>query len=589
MIRMSFSTSFFAAALLMILLSARSAEALNANHTSCSNCHSIHGAVGPALLKDITAETVCLSCHGPAGIATTVDLHRTDTGGDFTCLECHDPHNNLTNWLAGTNLMMVLPTIITPNSGSMDTVFESRGTDLGGPTLHSFADNDEDGNGTYDGACEVCHTSTTYHRNNSSGDHSHETGRTCTTCHPHGDGFAPAGGTCTGCHAVAQDNGDNVPPGGRRAIVDEFGYASHHVSTGVTDAGCVVCHDMTFHQQGTVRLMNADNAAIVYTLTDPNLSTFCTSCHDDDGSTEQGGAPFSSALMPPVISESLWLTASHSVALLECMDCHDGGHGSMKRKLLAPFNVPPTAPANAEEEEGFCFTCHDPDGPASTDIASQFGLPIRWVADVAGPNSNLNLNDRHDVEWDAQSQSGAKIECVDCHNPHADDSTQPFRSDPDPNDGQIPGDVYVTGSDLMTDWCLDCHDGSYGPGITPPTTALVDILASHQVDSHGTAGGNASLKSGYGWAADQTLPCLACHTAHPGTSNQNLFQAKDTIMSQDGTTAIPSDSGSAYEMTDNSVKNPDINGYEWCNTCHTGSMGDKKDNCFDCHFHGTRN
>jgi hypothetical protein len=31
-----------------------------------------------------------------------------------------------------------------------------------------------------------------------------------------------------------------------------------------------------------------------------------------------------------------------------------------------------------------------------------------------------------------------------------------------------------------------------------------------------------------------------------------------------------------------------VNGYELCNTCHTGSMGDKKSNCFACHYHGTR-
>ena len=95
-------------------------------------------------------------------------------------------------------------------------------------------------------------------------------------------------------------------------------------------------------------------------------------------------------------------------------------------------------------------------------------------------------------------------------------------------------------------------------------------------------------KSGYGWTADVTVPCLACHTAHP-ESNGSLFQLRDKVLSLDGTTPIlTDDNGFDYSLTDNSVKAPQINGYEYCNTCHTASMGDKKDNCFDCHYRGTR-
>jgi len=577
-----------AASSVLFLLQTGPLPALNPSHDGCGICHSVHGAVGPALLKDLIAETLCLSCHGPGGTAVTVDIHRTDTGGDFTCVECHDPHNNLPNALGGVNLKLVLPAILTPTSGTKPVAFESRGTDAGGPSLHSFADNDEDANGTYDGVCEVCHTATSYHRNNSSGIHSHETGRTCTLCHPHADSFQPTAGSCLLCHVSPQDNGDNVPPGGRRAVVDEFGYASHHVAGSVTDADCLACHEQSQHQQGTVRLTNADDGAIIYTPSDANIADFCISCHDADGSTVRGGIPFSDGQWPPIVSDTLWASASHNaLGSLVCLDCHDSGHGSRKRKLLAPFDVAPTAPANAEEEEGFCLVCHDADGPASSDIAAQFDPAVRWVTNVVGANVNLNLNDRHDVQYSAQSVSGAKIECTHCHNPHADTISQRVRSDPDPGDGRTPGSGYLTGSDFMTDWCLDCHDGSFPSSVTGPTTALANILSTHQVDSHGTAGGNASLKSGYGWVADDVLPCLACHTPHPGAKH-NLFQTKDTVYSKDGVTPIPSDgAGLDYFLTDNNVRTPAVNGYEWCNTCHTSSMGDKKSNCFDCHYHGS--
>ena len=99
----------------------------------------------------------------------------------------------------------------------------------------------------------------------------------------------------------------------------------------------------------------------------------------------------------------------------------------------------------------------------------------------------------------------------------------------------------------------------------------------------------------YGYGDNVFLQCLDCHAVHGTRSNGNLFQLKDLVKGTGTTwsdTSIPSDRASpdelVYEVTDNSVKTAEINGYQWCNTCHTGSMGDKKDNCFDCHYHGTR-
>ena len=183
-------------------------------------------------------------------------------------------------------------------------------------------------------------------------------------------------------------------------------------------------------------------------------------------------------------------------------------------------------------------------------------------------------------------------------NPHTATAASPLKADPDPSDGRVPdgtGQV-LAGADARTEWCLDCHDGSFPASITAPTKALVDIrIAFQDDDAHGIPGGNPSLKSGYGWAASDQMPCDACHTSlhvsdpTPVSGGTNLFQFKVSVMSKDGGTAIPSDGvGFNYETTDNSVKNPQINGYEACSTCHSGAMGSKKANCFSCHFHGTR-
>ncbi|MDH5372259.1 MAG: hypothetical protein OEX97_04880, partial [Acidimicrobiia bacterium] len=99
---------------------------------------------------------------------------------------------------------------------------------------------------------------------------------------------------------------------------------------------------------------------------------------------------------------------------------------------------------------------------------------------------------------------------------------------------------------------------------------------------------NATLKSGYGWTSggggNMVVPCLSCHDEHVSS---NLFHSVPVVYSFDGSTPVPGD-GPQIDLTNNFIKDVTVNGYNWCNTCHTNSMGDKKDNCFACHFHGTR-
>lgn len=192
-----------AAAALLSLIVPGSAGALITSH-NCNYCHNVHGASGYALLNDAQIETLCMSCHGPAGLSTLkAEVHINDRNSAYlpfriTCRECHDPHDNVRNWLGVLrNIKLVgsrqdtsgYARISTPNSGVLDVVFESRGSDAGQATLHSFADADEDRNGYYDGVCETCHTLTRFHRNTAAGNHNHNTGDTCVRCHPHSGSF----------------------------------------------------------------------------------------------------------------------------------------------------------------------------------------------------------------------------------------------------------------------------------------------------------------------------------------------------------------------------------------------------------------
>jgi hypothetical protein len=376
----------------------------------------------------------------------------------------------------------------------------------------------------------------------------------------------------------------------------------------IPDADCEACHDQTSHQSGYIWLKDADGGPSIQLLDDPRtsateaakLEAFCLACHDADAAG--GGLPFSDGHSPYAVDDVLWTSASHNATGgYTCWDCHDTGHGSEKRTLLAPSNVAPTPPANAEEEEGFCLACHDADGPATSDLAAAFDSPINWVQTATGLGDNANLNDRHDVQYEAQNRSGAVIECLSCHNPHKDSGSQPYILDPDPNDGHIPGTdyyYYAATSDRLSEFCLDCHDGTFAPGVTDQTTAITNIQSTWATDGMGgRVPSQVDLRSGTGWTTGEILPCWTCHKPHPrvdadiGTTT--LFSVVDTLRNKAGTDYLffkdrkASDPEIyAYGITDNLDKNDVTSGGYWCNTCHIRYSMTAKENCYSCHRHG---
>ncbi len=446
---------------------------LLAAHDPCGNCHSMHTAPGQTLTNDAVVEDLCLTCHGPAGPSpkkAEVHQHKTGSTYDFamTCTACHNPHNHPTNWLGGTNLRLVgderSAKITTPNSGVRDVVFESRGADSGGAALHSYADADQDANGVYDGVCEVCHTLTGVHQNSSAGYHRHQRGNSCLTCHPHVGQGGNVGAflvdptlECADCH--------NRPLDPRRAVISEFARRSHHVQGPVASADCRACHIQTRHSKGTVRLANADdptNETLVVELTgDPvaapadaaKLTPFCLACHDANAAN--GAPPFSDGVTPPNIDAG-WAEASHKTVGYSCFGdgasgCHATAHGSDKQNLLAPHGVSPTPPANAEEEEGFCYTCHD-GAPASTNIQGEFQK-----------GANTAVRTFHHQVRDTEQSGGRVVECTSCHNPHQATNANKVRG---VRGTDLRGNPVGPGTGnprdaLEYEVCLNCHGDTY--------------------------------------------------------------------------------------------------------------------------------
>lgn len=476
-----FSISLMAAALAFFLLQPPPAKALNPNH-SCDTCHNLHSAPGQALSSYTVVEDLCLSCHGPAGTATKkAEVHTNKQSSSYsftmTCLDCHNPHDNRANHVGGTNIMMVgsrldgtgNAMIATPNSGNRYVAFENRGSDADPPydsSLHSFADGDEDNNGIYDGACEVCHTLAANHRNNNSGNHAHYTGTDCMACHSHTGNFLAEGGGCTACHGGPQDKGDGGPT--RRGMTGEFSLLSHHVAGGaVTDDDCGVCHyesiDSAYHQDNKVDLRNPDNASVGALISFAQFSrntasdsleswvtdvqdNFCMKCHDADGATATN---FSGNALQPFSSPS-----RDAPDVFSRFATSNGSHHAVRGPGINPYCVPSTTNGNkitmeppwnqdANHDVISCFDCHGTSGhgsgnqrmlltPVDFDSLGSGVLDYAVGAQVetfctlchkssvyvtsGGPESAGSIFEFHGAAQSQHANAGAnELGCIGCH------------------------------------------------------------------------------------------------------------------------------------------------------------------------------
>jgi hypothetical protein len=225
---------------------------------------------------------------------------------------------------------------------------------------------------------------------------------TCSSLYCHSsdaDWYGLAGVTlppCSVCHINAM--------GTRRQVMGangDFGansnITSHHVTRGpgsdpLIDQ-CLVCHDMSMHMGGTVRVKNADTGAVIaYDPASPStLEPFCLSCHDATGAVSTfitGGtptSPFNDGSMlgsPPYpyatrIASSWAKSYGHgpngnhaSGSKLTCLGtgqpgtgCHGNNdminaHGSMNQILGAQSFKYDNNNFYAAADFALCFNCH---------------------------------------------------------------------------------------------------------------------------------------------------------------------------------------------------------------------------------------
>lgn len=444
----------FGVCLVVVLLAIyypQKSDALNANHNCLPDCHDLHAGGSNQLLKMAVVEDLCLSCHGPAGTATKKAAVHTNVVGStydpfaMSCRDCHDPHDSQLNWLGGTNLMMVgsdqdgtgLAKITTPNSGVREVAFTSRGIDAGQASLHSFADDDEDGNTYWDGVCETCHTQT-YHQNDGNPIPVHHVGETCTDCHPHADSFWPTQGSCLDCHNTTRDNDDGPPT--RRAVESEFSQAGHHVGSAVTDNDCKVCHyeavDSSYHKNNQIDLRDPDDGGVGTLISFTSFSrdtttdvlesditniqnNFCMKCHDAGGATATFNADDGANALEP------FSTGSPVPDVHGQFNTGNSYHHAVRGAGTNPYSIPSAtngsnitmeSPWNQDttHDQITCFDCHGvPDGTGAVTIIGHGSSNQRMLRDPIDLDTMETTTDYRNLP----SGMGATVEtfCVECH------------------------------------------------------------------------------------------------------------------------------------------------------------------------------
>jgi len=425
----------------------------------CFSCHVVHNYLGPSLTGYDAIVNLCKSCHSDVGPGPVVDTHR-----DQPCTICHNPHTQDQNITHGSTYGKFIRTQVeTPNSGVKNVEFTAPTGD------NSFADGDT----TYDGICEVCHTPPTkYHTNNGDVEGAHHDGEYCVGCHGHVDGFSFGMGG--GAHVTHVTK--NYGP--RSLCEDCHGNDLPLLDGGNDLAGTDVCNEC--HSPDGVALAKGywDSFGSSEGIEDSwaveeGEASYCGSCHDDDAAEIYG-------VEAPDIS--LFWTAGHgrTGANVACGDCHDiltnhidgnartygfnsayygpnqsgDAYASGYRLKYVNGEVPLMIPANYSitfsynaglmRDTAFrlCFECHDssnvfdntPGDGLDTNFKASQPNPPRNYSYAWGSGADTNEHVSHimnyvgpfaDSDWDTGTDgpggsngNDTTTGCFACHNVH---------------------------------------------------------------------------------------------------------------------------------------------------------------------------
>ena len=386
---------------------------------------------------------------------------------------------------------------------------------------NSFADGDT----TYNGVCEVCHT-----RLNIIGMIPQAIMHIMQpiivlSCHSHTNGFAHGGSDCVECHG--HDPGYEYETGKYSQGKGTFGSHSTHNENDSDDLkgpyiACGDCHDTNkfpYFKSGTDS--NSDGK---YDLSETDV---CNTCHSPDGTYDGVNNGTYGA-------KANWSTGVYTGNVLTsgkekwCAGCHDESPGNSK-----PDGSGVNAPNVIGDEDGTY-----PYGTGWGYYKTGHGL-------LGGT-------------YPASEAPAARKVCLDCH-----DSTKAHIDD-NPRTYSAASDNYKAGYRLKdinggppmdiprTDWdgivasdfalCFECHDSDLYTGSTNFTTNFREDLTYNSHEDHLQTGGAYTDRWDSDWdgtTGDSQISCPACHNVH-GSPSPRMVRHGELISTPGTTDKVPS-------------------------------------------------
>ncbi|HEY3296461.1 MAG TPA: CxxxxCH/CxxCH domain-containing protein [bacterium] len=361
---------------------------LDTNHDSphtidygvnCTSCHFSNFAYPNPVSTEWLADQLCKTCHVETGKAQPEQNHASSSDTLY-CTTCHSPHFQQAQYPHG----FLRTAIVTPHSGTRAMSFNNA-TDF----VH--------GAPNYDGICEVCHTTTSHWRNNSSGDHGHNANTNCLDCHKHLSGFMPAGGgSCNACHESPPATPAHLAHVGNAGA--GVGYGDLRKTSDFGDPaiaynfGCGNCHpgDMSRHNNGVVdvELYNASAPDTTLKAKNPAGAAYTRGTHQY---TDARGMTYTDGTCSNVY-------------------CHSSGGA-------AQFRTYATANWGRTEHYG-CNDCHgeppryDSHSIGGAGANSHYQFNLYWGYEDIGHVQGIHWY--HDASTEADS-SATVINCNTCH------------------------------------------------------------------------------------------------------------------------------------------------------------------------------
>jgi len=392
-----------------------------------------------------------------------------------------------------------------------------------------------DGDSTYDGVCEVCHTQTSFHRNAAAGDHTHNTGSNCFSCHNHEEGFKISG--CTSCHGFPPTNltlvGFTNPSSTGSTIA---GAHDKHVNT--KSYPCDACH---YNSSGTGTTHNNSN---VVTLGFNFL-----------GGAQKGGTyNGQSAVTYNTTTTTPPTNVTNTGAKTCTVYCHSTGQSTTDGSVATPTYASPVWDGTVA-----CGSCHDKDIGV---IVS--GSHNKHLASTLAGASNV-------VQGCGNCHTGA------ANNASSYNSTNHVNSSIDVSGtysaGGAPGNGYGTCT------AASCHENGRGTLVTSPTwgTSAAACTGCHiAAPTTGSHTGHISGGANCGNCHNDTVQSV---TAPTGDHLDGNIDVKDSV---NGDLGYPANKTKNTAFTTCSTASCHANVYG-SGTSTTPVWGSSGNGCSACH------